>query len=74
MTNVVALRRPRPIQPPAPEVPVNTPHAEAKDFIVNYLYPWALDQGIDLEGFDFKFESATIMTVVQGMLHRVKND
>lgn len=61
-------------KPPQPQSPVieNRPPETAMKFVTEELYSWALDQGIDIESTDFKFESATILTVLQGMLFRIK--
>jgi hypothetical protein len=74
MSNVLAFR-PRPKPPTVADLPlVNEPNSIAIDYITNYLYPWALEQGIDLNSIDFKYDAATIMTVLQGMLHKGNND
>ena len=62
--SVVSLK----IKKPRPVAPVVTPSDEAQDFIINELYNWAIEKGIDIETTDFKYQSATIMTVLQGML------
>lgn len=66
MSNIVSLRRKA--SPQTPQIPVISASEEAQDFILNELYMWALEKGIDTETTDFKYESATIMTVLQGML------
>lgn len=38
------------------------------EFILQYLIPWAIDMGIDVESQQFKLNGATIMTCLQGML------
>lgn len=70
MSNVVAFaaRKPKPV---VVEMPTNSTPQSVMDFITGDLYNWALSQGIDLESTDFKYESATIMTVLQGMMFRV---
>lgn len=70
MSKVVSLAAYRKPAPPVVELPTNR-SVEAMEFISEYLYPWALANGVDLEGSDFKYESATIMAVVQGMLFKV---
>ena len=69
MSNVVAFaaRKPKPV---VVELPTNKAPDAVMDFITEDLYNWALSQGIDLESTDFKYESATIMTVLQGMMFR----
>ena len=69
MSNVVAFqaRKPKPV---VVEMPTNTAPQSVMDFITDDLYHWALSHGIDLESTDFKYESATIMTVLQGMMFR----
>lgn len=69
MSNVLAFkaRKPKPI---IVEMPINSTPQPVMDFITEDLYNWAICQGIDLESTDFKFESATIMTVLQGMMFR----
>lgn len=69
MSKVVSLAAYRKAKTPVVELPTNN-SPEAMDFIADVLYPWALDNGIDIESTDFKYESATIMTVIQGMLFR----
>ena len=69
MSKVVSLAAYRKPAPPVVDLPTNT-SPDAMDFISEILYPWALDNGIDIESTDFKYEAATVMTVIQGMLFR----
>lgn len=73
MSNVVSLASFRKPAPPVMELPNNNPPQEALSFVTDVLYHWALDNNIDIESHDFKFESATILTVLQGMLFRAKS-
>ncbi len=62
--------KPRP-KPPVVELPTN----KAPDSVlmmIGSITQWAHDMGVDTETTDFKYEAATIMTVMQGMLHKVK--
>lgn len=38
------------------------------EFIQDYLLPWAMEQGLDVESGKFRLHGATIMTCLQGML------
>ena len=38
------------------------------DFVQEYLIPWAMDNGLDINSMKFKLNGATIMTCLQGML------
>jgi hypothetical protein len=40
----------------------------AAEFIMNDLIPWAIEQGLDIYAAKFRFNAATIMTCLQGML------
>jgi len=71
MSNVVAFKARKPKPTPIVEMPTNSTPQSVMDFITDDLYNWALSQGIDIESTDFKFESATVMTVLQGMMFRV---
>jgi len=69
MNNIVAFR---PKKAPIPEVqlPVNTSPSVVTDMIY-YISEWAINNGVDIESINYKYEAATIMTVLQGMLHKV---
>ena len=67
---VVAFRPRLKTKPPVVQLPDVPDNSEAINFISSYLYPWALERGVDLNSTDFKYESAVIMTVIQGMTHR----
>lgn len=41
------------------------------EFILDYLMPWAVNNGIDIESRKFKLNGATIMASLQGMLHDI---
>ena len=38
------------------------------EFVQDYLIPWAIDNGLDINSMKFKLNGATIMTCLQGML------
>lgn len=63
--------KPRPKPPAMIEVPINQTTQPVMDMIMQ-LTQWAYDMGVNTESTDFKYEAATIMTVLQGMVHRVK--
>lgn len=44
------------------------PHAQVMEFVHEYLIPWALENGLDINSMRFKLNGATIMTCLQGML------
>lgn len=67
MSNIVTFK-PRKSAPKV-ELPTNQAPQEALDYIAG-LYEWADERGIDTTTLDFKYEAATIMTVVQGMLSK----
>ena len=74
MSNVVSLASRRK-KVPVLEIPVavnNNAPPEAMEFVTQDLYQWALDNDVDLETHDFKYECATILTVLQGMLFRAR--
>ncbi len=72
MSNVVAFK-PRPKPQPMVEIPTNQAPLAVLE-MMGTIAQWAADMGVDTDTLDFKFEGATIMTVLQGMLHKVKND
>lgn len=43
---------------------------EGVDSFIYELYDWCQNQGIDTTSEDFRWEAATIMTIIQGMLHK----
>lgn len=69
INNVVNLRVP---QRKKPEPPIPSAPLEAQAFVTDILYDWAIKNGIDIDTIDFKYECATIMTVLQGMLWKRK--
>lgn len=68
-SNVVAFQPRKTVDPVIVELPNNSLPSVVIDFI-GEVYAWAQTQGIDTESIDFKYEAATIMTVLQGMLHK----
>lgn len=66
MSNVVSLRTKRKA-PPKIELPNNQ---IAQDFITDYFYDWAVENGIDVENQSFNYDAAAIMTIIQGILAR----
>ena len=69
MSNIVPLRTKKTIPPV--EIVTNVPGNEAKSFIMNEFFDWCHDNGVDVSGTEFKYASATILTVMQGLMHKV---
>ncbi len=63
--------KPRP-KPPVIELPPTNHVPPSITTMVAKITQWAADMGVDVETTDFKYETATIMTVMQGMIHKVK--
>ncbi len=53
-------------------IPVETTQGlpQAVQDLVYDIYQWAHDNGVDTESYNWKWEMATITTVLQGMLHK----
>ena len=61
MSNVIGLtKRKEEVQPTGDE---------AESFISGF-YDWAVDQGIDTSTVEFKWDAATVLTIVRGLLHK----
>ena len=58
--------------PGAAEKPIKVNQGDpVNEFILDYLMPWAMKNGIDIESMKFKLNGATIMASLQGMLHDI---
>lgn len=72
MSNIVAFKR-KPALPNIEELPpIAQSNQAVLQFVVDSIYPWAYDNNIDTETFEFKLELATISTVLQGMMYRAE--
>ncbi len=58
MDNVIAFEKRKPEEELDP----------VYNFVFNILIPWAEENGVDTSSQEFKFDAATIMTCLQGML------
>lgn len=58
MDNVIAFAKRKPDEEQDP----------VRSFVYDILIPWAEENGVDTSSQEFKFDAATIMTCLQGML------
>lgn len=74
-SNIVSLddRRKKPVEVPAdlPAISASSLPPTLQDFVYS-MYQWADASGMDTTTVDFKYQAATITTLLQGML--LKND
>ena len=70
MSNIVALKRK--VQAPnlIEKIPTNNSTPTPVLDMVYDIRVWALEEGIDINTVDFKYEMATIMSVLQGMVFK----
>lgn len=66
MKNVVCLTTKRNEQTESPRET-----NEADNFISDF-YDWAMKNGIDTTTIEFKWDAATVLTIVRGLLHKSK--
>lgn len=73
MSTIVALKRKAQAPTPIEEIPTTNTTPDAVKDMVYDIQIWALEEGIDITRLDFKYELATIMTVLQGMVYKNEN-
>lgn len=61
MSNVVGLTTKKKMK--------NKPDDKAQTFISEF-YDWAVKNGIDTTTTEFKWDAATVLTIVRGLLHK----
>ena len=71
MSNIVAFK-PKAEAPIEIPVPTNSTPGPVIDMIYD-IQIWAQEQGIDITTLDCKYEMATIMSVLQGMVFKNEN-
>lgn len=61
--NIVCLNQKR------NEIKVEPNEEDKADSFISYFFDWAQEQGIDTSSVEFKFNAATVLTVIQSLLH-----